>query len=59
LHNIDTLYVADAYHIADDKKQKDALAAKGYYDAFQKVKALLKEAHEEGKDNLDLNYRLL
>ena len=42
--------------IENDNKQKDALAAKGYYDAFQKVKALLKEVHEEGKDNLDLHY---
>ncbi|MFB0979704.1 MAG: Fic family protein [Alteromonadaceae bacterium] len=38
-----------------DKEQKDALAAKGYFDAFNKVKDLINEAYQtEGE--LDLEY---
>ncbi|MCZ4310157.1 Fic family protein [Vibrio pomeroyi] len=36
--------------VAQDKAQKDALAARGYFDAFGRVKDLLSEAHEEGDD---------
>ncbi|MGL1958408.1 MAG: Fic family protein [Colwellia sp.] len=40
---------------AKDREQKDALAAKGYFDAFNKVKDLIHEAYQtEGE--LDLDY---
>ncbi|WP_210499191.1 Fic family protein [Vibrio crassostreae] len=39
-----------------DRRQKDALAAKGYHDAFQEVKNLLSDAHREGLDGLELDY---
>ncbi|OCA54788.1 Fic family protein [Photorhabdus namnaonensis] len=41
--------------IQRDKEQKDAMAARGYYDAFNKVKELLREAHED-KEGLDIHY---
>lgn len=40
---------------AKDKEQKDALAAKGYFDAFNKVKDLINEAHHTDGE-LDLEY---
>ncbi|CAH7398589.1 Fic family protein [Vibrio chagasii] len=42
--------------IEADKKHRDALAARGYYEAFIKLKGLLEEAYSEGEDDLDLNY---
>ncbi|CAQ82837.1 MULTISPECIES: Fic family protein [Photorhabdus] len=41
--------------IQKDKEQKDALAARGYYDAFNKVKGLLREAHGD-RESLDIRY---
>ncbi len=41
--------------IAADREQKDALAARGYYDAFNKVKSLLEEIYQDGNDS-DLAY---
>ena len=38
-----------------DKEQKDALAAKGYFDAFNKVKDLINEAYQ-AEGELDLEY---
>ncbi len=38
-----------------DKEQKDALAAKGYFDAFNKVKDLINEAYQTDGE-LDLEY---
>ncbi|MFT4927084.1 MAG: hypothetical protein ACI8WB_003190, partial [Phenylobacterium sp.] len=43
--------------LKEDKEQKDALAARGYFDAFNKVKALLNEAHDS-QDELDLEFLL-
>lgn len=48
----------DSEHIEADKKQRDALAARGYYEAFQALRGLIQEAHEEGKDDFDLEYLL-
>ncbi len=42
--------------LQEDRRQKDALAARGYYEAFQGVKALLTEAHSAGQESLDLDY---
>ncbi len=41
--------------IAADREQKDALAARGYYDAFNKVKSLLEETYQDGEAP-DLEY---
>lgn len=46
----------DSEQIEADKKQKDALAARGYYEAFQALRSLIQEAHEEGAEDLDLEY---
>lgn len=46
----------DTKHIEADKNQKDALAARGYYEAFQALRSLIQEAHQDGADNLDLGY---
>ncbi|MCA2421854.1 Fic family protein [Vibrio parahaemolyticus] len=46
----------DSEHIAADKQQRDALAARGYYEAFQALRGLIQEAHEEGAEDLDLEY---
>ena len=35
--------------LQQDKNQRDALAAKGYHDAFNQVRALLKIAHQDGE----------
>ncbi|MGB6135956.1 MAG: Fic family protein [Shewanella sp.] len=48
----------DVNQIESDKQQKDALAARGYYEAFQALRGLIKEAHYEGATNLDLAYLL-
>ncbi|NOI65185.1 Fic family protein [Vibrio sp. 99-8-1] len=48
----------NAETIEADKKHKDALAARGYYEAFEKLKGLIEEAHQDGKDNFDLAYLL-
>ena len=46
----------DTGHIEADKQQKDALAARGYYEAFQALRGLIEEAYDEGADDLDLAY---
>ena len=42
--------------IDSEKKHRDALAARGYYEAFEKLKGLIGEAHGDGSDGLNLNY---
>ena len=39
-----------------NKGHKDALAARGYYEAFQVLKSLIEEAHRDGRGGLDLAY---
>jgi Fic family protein len=39
--------------LIQDKEQKDALAARGYFDAFNKLKDLLIEAHDEQEPDLE------
>ncbi|PML19613.1 Fic family protein [Vibrio breoganii] len=48
----------DAESIESDKQQRDALAARGYYEAFQVVRGFIQEVHGEGSQDLDLEYLL-
>lgn len=46
----------DTEHIEADKQQRDALAARGYYEAFQALRGYLQEAYQAGDEELDLEY---
>lgn len=46
----------DTESIEADKQHKNALAARGYYEAFQALRGLIEEAYNEGADSLDLAY---